>query len=151
MRVSPRRMLYLQFLGSYNICIIYLHVIEVCLKVTTAMFFFPIRKTVRYHEMFLIRSILQGYLVHFSTQTRKIKKIHLQKISYISGKWNFLALILKNFSYFLKRKLFSYFRKQKPEKISYIFSKESCSYISRNRNPENISYVSGNGTFLYFR
>ena len=111
--------------------------------------FLPIRKTVRYHEMFLIRSILQDYLVHFSTQARKID---LQKISYISGKWNFLALILKNFSYFLKRTLFLYFRKtETPKKISYIFSKESCSYISRNRNPENISYVSGNGTFLYFR
>ena len=35
----------------------------------------------------------------------------------------------KKFLYFLKRKLFFYFRKRKPEKIPYI---------------------SGNGTFLYF-
>ena len=31
---------YLLFLGSYNICIIYLHVTEGCLKVTNAMFYF---------------------------------------------------------------------------------------------------------------
>ena len=97
--------------------------------------FFPIRKTVRYHEMFLIRSILQGYLVHFSTQTRKIKKIHLQKISYISGKWNFLALILKNFSYFLKRKLFSYFRKQKPRKNFLYFLKRKLFLYFQKQKP----------------
>ena len=33
-------MIYLSFLGSYNICIIYLHVTEAYLKVTTAMFYF---------------------------------------------------------------------------------------------------------------
>ena len=33
--LSPRP-LYLSFLGSYNICIIYLYVIEACLKVTIA-------------------------------------------------------------------------------------------------------------------
>ena len=154
MRVSPRRMLYLQFLGSCNICIIYLHVIEACLKVTTAMFFFPIRKIVRYHEMFLIRSILQGYLVHFSTQTRKIKKIHRQKISYISGKWNFLALILKNFSYFLKRTLFLYFRKTETPKKSLIFSQKKAVLIFPETETLKIflmfletelSYISGNG------
>ena len=32
--------LYLQFLGSYNICIIYLHVTEACLKVTSTMLYF---------------------------------------------------------------------------------------------------------------
>ena len=31
-----------------------------------------------------------------------------------------------------------------------IFSKESFSYISGNRNPGKILYISGNGTFLYF-
>ena len=35
--------------------------------------------------------------------------------------------------------------------LAYIFSKESFSYISRNRNPKKIPYISGNGTFLYFR
>ena len=30
----------------------------------------------------------------------------LKKSSYIFGKWNFLALVLRNFLYFLKRNLF---------------------------------------------
>ena len=46
------------------------------------------------------------------------KKVASKKSSNIFRKWNFLALILRNFLYFLKRKL---------------------------------SYISGNGTFLYFR
>ena len=36
-------------------------------------------------------------------------------------------------------------------KISYIFSKESFSYILENGSAEKIIYVSGNGTFLYFK
>ena len=39
-RVSSHRVLYLKFLSSYNICIIYLHVVEACLNVTIAMFYF---------------------------------------------------------------------------------------------------------------
>ena len=113
--------------------------------------FLPIRKTVRYHEMFLIRSILQDYLVHFSTQAWKID---LQKISYISGKWNFLALILKNFSYFLKRTLFLYFRKTETPKKSLIFSQkravlifpetESLKKLLMFQETE-LSYISGKG------
>ena len=55
---------------------------------------------------------------------------------------------------------FSYFRKQKPRKICYIFSKEIFPYISGNGNhekfvytpgnPEKILCISENGTFLYF-
>ena len=36
--VSSHRVLYPKFLGSYNICITYLHVIEACLNVTIALF-----------------------------------------------------------------------------------------------------------------
>ena len=39
-RVSSHRMLYLKFLSSYNICIIYVHVVEACLNVTIAVFHF---------------------------------------------------------------------------------------------------------------
>ena len=39
-RVSLHMMLYVYLFGSYNMCIIYLHVIETCLKVTIAMFYF---------------------------------------------------------------------------------------------------------------
>ena len=34
------------------------------------------------------------------------------------------------------RENFLYFRKQKPQKISYVFSKENCSYISGNGSPD---------------
>ena len=39
-QVSSHRVVYLQFLGSYNICIVYLHIIVACLKVAIAMFCF---------------------------------------------------------------------------------------------------------------
>ena len=39
-RVSFYGVLNLQFLDSYNICIIYLHVIDTCLKVFIAIFYF---------------------------------------------------------------------------------------------------------------
>ena len=32
-----------------------------------------------------------------------------------------------------------------------LFSKESFPYISGNGNPKKISYILGNGTFLYLR
>ena len=35
--------------------------------------------------------------------------------------------------------------------ISNIFLKKKFSYVSGNRNPENICYISGNRTFLYFK
>ena len=75
----------------------------------------------------------------------------------------------KLFLYFLKRKLFLYFRKwnpalftpssknkrnppqenflyfrkRKPRKISYIFSKESCSYVSGNGCLDEFTYFNG--------
>ena len=85
------------------------------------------------------------------SKLEKITKIHPKKTSYIPEKWNFLTLILKNFLYFLKRKLFLYFRKWKPPKFSYIFLKKCFSYISGSGNLKKIPYISGNGTFLYFR
>ena len=33
----------------------------------------------------------------------------------------------------------------------YVFSKESSSYTPENGTPKKIPYVSGNGTFIYFR
>ena len=37
------------------------------------------------------------------------------------------------------------------KKNSFIFLKESFSYISGNGNPEKIRYILGKRTFLYFR
>ena len=81
----------------------------------------------------------------------KNKKIYSEKISYIFSKkknflhfmkCNFLALRLKNFFCFSKvfpEKFLIFFPKNTcSEKMSYIFSKKSFSYIS------------GNKTFSYF-
>ena len=53
-------------------------------------------------------------------------------------KWNFLALILRGFLYFPKRKLFWY------------FAKWNFLYF-RKRKPEKAPYISGKGTLLHFR
>ena len=52
-----------------------------------------------------------------------------EKISLYFGKWNFFALILKKF------------RKRKPS------SPKKFPYILGNRNPKNVSYISGKETF----
>ena len=70
---------------------------------------------------------------------------------------------IKTFWYFLKRKLFLYFRNGSPEKISLVFSRESFSYISETENPKKkflifqeteLFFYSKpwyNGTFLIIR
>ena len=73
-------------------------------------------------KKFLIFPEMEPYT--FQPSSKK-KKIHPEKIPGTSGNKN-------------------------PEKTCYIFSKESCPYISGNRKPENILCISGNGTFLYF-
>ena len=89
---------------------------------------------------------------HFKPNFENLKKSLLKKflcfqeIELYSRKSNFLALILRNFLYFLKRKLSLYFEKwnfltfQKTEtpKKFFIFQETE------------LSYTSGNGTFLYF-
>ena len=47
---------------------------------------------------------------HLESKIKKTKKFHPEKNSYISGKWNFLALRLTNFIYF-QRNDFLYFGK----------------------------------------
>ena len=90
-----------------------------------------------------VNSNIKGYLAHFSAHARKIKKIHPEKMSYIAGKWNFLALVLNNLLCFVKRKLFSYFRKQKLRKIFF--------YISENGKPKKVFIFQETELFLYFR
>ena len=60
---------------------------------------------------------------------KKKKKIQPEKNSLYFEKCNFLALILKNFTFFYIS------GNGNPEKISYIFSKESF-YISGNGNSQ---------------
>ena len=54
----------------------------------------------------------------FKPKLKKKKQIHLKRISLCSRKWSFLTLTLKSLLYFLKRKLFLYFRKWNPAVFS---------------------------------
>ena len=82
-----------------------------------------------------------------------------RKNSLYFGKWNFLALILKNFRKRKPRKNFIIFQETGTLKKLLIFWEvelfsvhpEKISYTSGNGDFERILYISGNGTFLYFR
>ena len=101
-------------------------------------------------------SILWSYLVHFLGPSSKNKKIQLEKNSLYFGKWNFLALILKNFLIFL-----IFWEMETPKKISYISGNENPkkrlifrkwnfsaqSWKTKKPIPEKDPYISGNGTF----
>lgn len=90
------------------------------------------------------------------------KKVASKKSSNIFRKWNFLALILRNFLYFLKRKLFSisgnstflYFRKRKFQTKSLNFRKRN-SFIFLETDPPPPLFPNfifqKNRTFLYLK
>ena len=128
----------------------------------------------RIFEMSCISSSgFKSHLAHFPAQAQKSKIYLFPKNSLYFRKWNFLALILKNFLYFLERKLFLYFLKID---FPYIFLNETLHfshqaqeikeihprrmfYTSGNGNPEKIyyifpkeqlSYISGNGKPEFF-
>ena len=93
----------------------------------------------------------------FSPSSKNKKKSIPKKNSLYFRKWNFLALILTKFLYFLKRRLFLYIQNGASEKNSYVFLKRNLFLYFRKRKPRRRSfkykktfYISGNGTFLYF-
>ena len=81
-----------------------------------------------YQTSMMERFFKSSCLAHFLIPNSKIKKS--SDIVLYFRKWNFLVLLLRNFLYFLKGKLV---------------------YISGIGKLENNSYISANGTFLYFR
>ena len=95
-------------------------------------------------------SIICSYLAHLlSLSPKNLKKSTLphppppsKKNSYTPGKWNFLILTLKNFLYFLKRKVFLYFGKPKRPKKSLCFRKSIFFTFQETETLRN---------FLYFR
>ena len=95
---------------------------------------FKVFKDARWKDVKGKSSIISSYLAHFSPSSKKKKKIHPKKISHILGKWNFLTLVLKNFLYFLWRKLFLYFRKLKPQKNFSYFLKRKLFLNFRIKN-----------------
>ena len=83
----------------------------------------------------------------FSSNITKIQEMETPKnIPYISGKWNFLVLILKK-SYIFSKESFSYTSgNENLKQIFYIFSKENFSHILEKETPPKILYISGNRT-----
>ena len=86
-----------------------------------------------------------------SPNSKKIKKIHPEKNSYISREWNFLAGELKNSLYFKKQNFLAlilrslYFLKRK---LFYISGNETFLYF-RKRKPRKNPSISGNRTFTF--
>ena len=84
--------------------------------------------------LYIGRSDICSYLAYFLSPSSRNKKTPSKKSSYIFlyfRKWNFLALILKNFLYFLKKTFLInslYFRKQ-----NFLVFQET-SYISGSKN-----------------
>ena len=79
------------------------------------------------------------------------------KNSLYLGKWNFLALILKFFVYFVKKKFFLYFGKQKSKKNFLYFRKrkfltfqkmETCKTLAPQKNLIKIFHKTFLSTFL---
>ena len=70
----------------------------------------------------------------FSSQARKIKRIHPEKNLLYFRKRKPRNLFL----YFLKGKLFLYLAKQKPRKRFLIFQETELSYISGNGNSKKL-------------
>ena len=78
------------------------------------------------------------------------KKIYPEKI-YFRGKLSFLVLILKIILYFLKRKLFSYFRKQKAQKnFLYFLKRKLFLYFPKWKPRTDFLYFSKRN-FLIFQ
>ena len=101
----------------------------------------------------------------FRPKSKKFQKIHPKRTSLYFRKWNFLALILRNFRKLKPSRKSHIFQETKtpkkilifckmelsvhPEKISYIFSKESL--LSKGK-PEKILYIPGKsfqGLFIF--
>ena len=89
----------------------------------------------------------KSHLAHFPAQAQKNKIYLFPKNSLYFRKLNFLALILKNFLYFLERKLFLYFLKID---FPYIFLNETLHFSHQAQeikeiHPRRMFYTSGNG------
>ena len=53
----------------------------------------------------------------------------------------------ESFSYIPRNETFLYFRKQKPRKKFLMFQERELFYISGNKNSQKILYISGNEAF----
>ena len=81
-RVSSHRVLYLELLSTYNICIIYLHITKACLKVTIVIYYFWHLKNISNVMKYIFNSISiyfwkKNYLLTNMRQKSAIRKINL--------------------------------------------------------------------------
>ena len=100
-QVSSYRVLYLKFVSLYNICIIYLHIIETYLKVTIAMFYFCnlINPSDLMKKIFDSISVYSSKQISLSTNIRNkgvIGKINLHFLT----SWKMAIFFLQKFVIF---------------------------------------------------
>ena len=84
-------------------------------------------------------------MAHFSAYARKIKKIYHEKVSYIPEKWNFLALILKNFLHFL---IFQ--KTESPQKFLIVSRKKAFLIFPETETSKKFLHFK-KGNFLIFQ
>ena len=95
-QVSSHSVLYLQFLDLYNICIIYLHVIEACLKITIVMFYFCHSKNPSNIMKNIFNSISIYSLKKISLLTNIANKCIIRKINlYFLTLWKMAKFFLQ--------------------------------------------------------
>ena len=98
--------------------------------------------------------------VSSKVKPEKLKKKHSKKSYFIFlyfEKWNYLALILKNFLYFIQRIFSSISGNENPPKMfvpgngnpkkTYISGSNFLSLKNKKTHSKKLPYISGNGTF----
>ena len=100
-RVSSHRVLYLKFLSTYNMCIIYLLVIETCFQVTIAMFYFCHSKNPSDAIKNIFNSISINFWkkISFLTNIRN-KGVIRKKNFYFLTSWKMAIFFLQKFVIF---------------------------------------------------
>ena len=119
MQVNSHRVLYMLFLGAYNICIIYLHVIGAArLKVTIAMFYFyHSKKSFTYFEKYLFPSL---YILEKNVLVNRCKKqiCYKENKSLFLISWKMAKFFLQKFVIF--NMITDYFLVEKWETLKHV-------------------------------
>ena len=141
------------FLPSYFLLKMVLGMNELHCRKITVTYFASVLQNCWCSQRWVV--VLRATWCTSQSEPKKPKKIQPGKISLYFRKWNFLALILKKFLYFLKRQLVLYFLKKsfsyisgngstqfsvQAQKIKEIHLRK-ISYTLGNGNPEKISYI----------
>ena len=116
----------------------------------------PLKKSLVFQEMEVSNSKIKKFLI-FSQNKRKVFLYSLKKAPHTfwprPPKVFLKSLLWKSFLYFLKEN--RNFQKRKPRKNPYISGNGTFLYFRRRHifilQETELSYTSGKGTFLYFR